>query len=235
MCGIAGFYNAKKNYLAERERYTDILEKMNVVQHHRGPDDCGVLLDAHIGLAHMRLAIIDLNTGRQPMSKTMDGRTWTIVYNGELYNTAELRGDLAVKGWTFETTSDTEVILVGMMEYGAEFVKRLNGIFAFAVYDPVHDRVTLFRDRCGVKPLFYTVQDGNLIFSSEIKGLFVFPSMKPYLDRRGLNEIFSIGPAKTYGVGVVSRRGGAASRTSAHGIAGRNIRGMLLEAGQPGS
>jgi len=202
MCGIAGFYNANKNYLTERERYTDILEKMNVAQHHRGPDDCGTLLDAHIGLAHTRLAIIDLNTGRQPMSKTMDGRTWTIVYNGELYNTAELRGDLAAKGWTFETTSDTEVILVGMMEYGSEFVKRLNGIFAFAVYDPVHDRATLFRDRCGVKPLFYTVQDGNLIFSSEIKGLFVFPGMKPRLDRRGLNEIFSIGPAKSYGVGV---------------------------------
>ena len=202
MCGIAGFYNAKENYLDERERYTDILEKMNAVQHHRGPDDCGVLLNAHVGLAHTRLAIIDLNTGRQPMSRTMDGRTWTIVYNGELYNTAELRGDLASEGWTFETTSDTEVILVGMMEHGAEFVKRLNGIFAFAVYNPILDRVTLFRDRCGVKPLFYAMQDGNLIFSSEIKGLFVFPGMKPCLDRRGLNEIFSIGPAKTYGVGV---------------------------------
>lgn len=202
MCGIAGFYQAKKNYLAERERYTEILERMNAVQHHRGPDDSGVLLDSHVGLAHSRLAIIDPEQGRQPMSRTLEGRTWTIVYNGELYNTAELRADLASRGWTFKTSCDTEVILVGVMEYGTEFVKRLNGIFAFAVYDPMHDRVTLFRDRCGVKPLFYALQDENLIFASEIKGLFVFPGMAPRLDRRGLNEIFSIGPAKTYGTGV---------------------------------
>jgi len=202
VCGIAGFYDPGKSHLAARTYYADILERMNAVQHHRGPDDSGILLDDHVGLAHTRLAIIDPDKGRQPMSRTVDGRTWTIVYNGELYNTAELRADLAARGWPFETSCDTEVILVGVMEYGAEFVKRLNGIFAFAVYDPTHDRVTLFRDRCGVKPLFYAVLDGELIFSSEIKGLFAFPGMVPRLNRRGLNEVFSIGPAKTYGVGV---------------------------------
>lgn len=202
MCGIAGFYDPEKSYLAAREHYTAILEKMNAVQHHRGPDDSGVLLEDHVGLAHTRLAIIDPDKGRQPMSRIMDGRKWTIIYNGELYNTAELRADLLARGWTFETTSDTEVILVGVMEYGVAFVKQLNGIFAFAVYDPVGDRVLLFRDRCGVKPLFYALRDGELIFSSEIKGLFAFPGVTPRLDQRGLNEIFSIGPAKTYGVGV---------------------------------
>ena len=202
MCGIAGFYSAERHYLSERERYTDLLRIMNAAQRHRGPDDSGIMLADHVGLAHTRLAIIDPDQGRQPMSRTMEGRTWTVVYNGELYNTAELRADLVAKGWTFYTNCDTEVILVGVMEYGAEFVKSLNGIFAFAVYDPIRDRVTLYRDRCGVKPLFYAVQNGELIFSSEIKGLFAFPGMVPRLGRRGLNEVFSIGPAKTYGVGV---------------------------------
>lgn len=106
------------------------------------------------------------------------------------------------KGWKFSTTSDTEVVLTGYMEYGPDFVKQMNGIFAFGIMDPVKDRLVLFRDRLGVKPLFYTCFQDQVIFSSEIKGLFAYPGITPKLDKRGLNEIFSIGPAKTYGCGV---------------------------------
>lgn len=202
MCGISGFYNPHKNYQEQKEYYGTILEAMAQVQRHRGPDDCGTYLSQHAGLSHARLSIIDLSTGHQPILKKAGNHTYGIVYNGELYNTAELKQDLLLKGWYFETTSDTEVILTGFIEYGPEFVTRLNGIFAFAITDPVHQSFYLFRDRAGVKPLFYTRKEGGLVFSSEIKGLFACPGIKPRLDWNGLNEIFSIGPAKTYGCGV---------------------------------
>lgn len=202
MCGIAGFYCAKKHYLKEPARYESILSSMASVQRHRGPDDEGIWLWEHAGLSHARLSIIDLAGGRQPMTKTDAGQTFAIVYNGELYNTGELRKELRDCGHTFLTSSDTEVILAGYMEYGPEFVKRLNGIFAFAILDPVKDSLFLFRDRSGVKPLFYTVRDGEVVFSSELKGIFAFPGMEPELDRRGLNEVFSVGPARTSGCGV---------------------------------
>ncbi len=202
MCGIAGFFNAKKDYLEQKAYYTKILEDMYTVQRHRGPDDCGTFLSASVGFSHARLSIIDLKTGHQPITRTVGNQTWAIVYNGELYNTDELRNGLIAKGWAFETTSDTEVILVSYMEYGAEFVKRLNGIFGFAIYDPIKNMLLLYRDRSGVKPLFYSVFDNEVVFSSEIKGLFSYPGIVPQLDREGLNEVFSIGPAKTYGKGV---------------------------------
>lgn len=202
MCGIAGFYHPAKNYTEESPRYNAILERMVTVQKHRGPDDSGVWLTNHAGLCHARLSVIDLTTGGQPMKKTQQGETFGIVYNGELYNTKELRTELENQGYPFSTTSDTEVILTGYMAFGADFVKRLNGIFAFAIMDPVKKRLCLFRDRAGVKPLFYTIRGEELVFASELKGLFAFPEVKPVLDRNGLNEIFSIGPARTSGCGV---------------------------------
>lgn len=202
MCGIAGFFNPKKNYTEQKSYYTKILEDMYSVQRHRGPDDCGTYLTEHVGLAHARLSIIDLKTGHQPITKTVANQTWAIVYNGELYNTQELRNGLLSKGWTFETNSDTEVILVSYMEYGADFVKQLNGIFAIAIYDPIKNMTLLYRDRSGIKPLFYSIMGDEVIFSSEIKGLFSYPGIVPQLDKEGLNEVFSIGPAKTYGKGV---------------------------------
>ncbi|KXL53432.1 asparagine synthetase 3 [Anaerotignum neopropionicum] len=202
MCGIAGFFNPKKDYQEQKAYYMKILEDMYTVQRHRGPDDCGTFLSSNVGLSHARLSIIDLEKGHQPMTRTVGNQTWAIVYNGELYNTHELRNDLLAKGWSFETTSDTEVILVSYMENGAEFVKQLNGIFAFGIYDPIKNMLLLYRDRSGVKPLFYSVFDNEVVFSSEIKGLFSYPSIVPRLDKEGLNEVFSIGPAKTYGKGV---------------------------------
>lgn len=202
MCGIAGFYHLKKDYREEKSRYEEILERMSAVQRHRGPDESGSWLFEHGGLSHARLSIIDLTNGQQPMKKTREGKTFGIVYNGEIYNTEELRKDLLERGHLFSTTSDTEVILTGYIEYGPDFVKRLNGIFAFAIMDPFREVLSLFRDRSGIKPLFYTVRDEEIIFSSELKGLFAYPGIKPVLDRKGLNEIFSIGPARTSGCGV---------------------------------
>lgn len=202
MCGIAGFYNPNRNYQKDNIQYQSILERMSATQRHRGPDDSGIWLFEHGGLSHARLSIIDLTNGRQPMKKTEAGKTFGIVYNGEIYNTEELRRDLAERGHSFSTTCDTEVILTGYMEYGLDFVKQLNGIFAFAILDPVREQISLFRDRAGVKPLFYTIRDGEIIFASELKGIFAYPGIQPVLDRKGLNEVFSIGPARTYGCGV---------------------------------
>ncbi|WMI81891.1 asparagine synthase (glutamine-hydrolyzing) [Anaerotignum sp. MB30-C6] len=202
MCGIAGFFNPKKNYTEQPAYYTKILEDMYSVQRHRGPDDCGTFLIENVGLAHTRLSIVDLETGHQPITRTVGNQTWAIVYNGELYNTQELRSNLLSKGWTFKTNSDTEVILVSYMEHGTDFVKQLNGIFAMAIFDPIKNMTLLYRDRSGVKPLFYSIQGDEVIFSSEIKSIFAYPGMVPQLDKEGLNEVFSIGPAKTYGKGV---------------------------------
>ncbi|WP_077611471.1 asparagine synthase (glutamine-hydrolyzing) [Clostridium sp. Marseille-P2415] len=202
MCGIAGFYNPNQDYQEDKFHYEDILERMSAIQRHRGPDDSGIWLFKHGGMSHARLSIIDLTNGRQPMKKTEAGNTFGIVYNGELYNTKELRRDLIERGHSFSTTSDTEVILTGYMEYGPDFVKQLNGIFAFAIMDPVRDRFCLFRDRSGIKPLFYTIRNEEIIFASELKGIFAYPDIKPVLDRKGLNEVFSIGPARTYGCGI---------------------------------
>lgn len=203
MCGIAGFYNPHDHYLKEKEHYESVLQAMAERLRHRGLDDAGRWLSEHGGLSHARLSIIDLAGGHQPMVKSGSGQTFAIVYNGELYNTDELRQELMAAGYSFQTSSDTEVILTGYMEYGPDFVKRLNGIFAFAIMDTALNRLCLFRDRAGVKPLFYTVRGEELIFSSELKGILAYPGVKAQLDRRGLNEVFSIGPARTYGCGVL--------------------------------
>ncbi len=202
MCGIGGFSDFTKDYTQNKEYHSGILDQIHRTLYHRGPDANGIWLTPHAGLAHARLSIIDLQNGSQPMLRTISGNTWAIVYNGELYNTKELRDQLISSGWTFETTSDTEVILVSYLEYGEDFVKQLNGIFAFAIWEPVRNKLLLYRDRSGIKPLFYTLQNDQLIFSSEIKGIFAHPAITPRLDREGLNEIFSIGPARTYGCGV---------------------------------
>ena len=202
MCGISGFCNFTKDYTDSPEAYSRILNHMQKVQAHRGPDDHGSFLSSHVGLSHARLSIIDLNGGHQPMTCTSQEYSCTIVYNGELYNTRELHKGLKGLGISFETASDTEVILRSYMEYGPDFVQRLNGIFAFAIWDPGNERLVLYRDRSGIKPLFYTIQEDELIFASEIKAILACPCIKACVDWQGLNEIFSIGPARTSGSGI---------------------------------
>lgn len=202
MCGISGFFTFSRDYTQYRSYYENILRKINQVQIHRGPDEQGLYLTPCVGLAHVRLSIIDLANGRQPLLHHENGYTFPIIYNGELYNTQELRDELMELGRTFETTSDTEVILQCFLEFGPEFVKKLNGIFAFAIYNPINRELYLYRDRSGIKPLFYTIFDQQIIFSSELKGILAYPGFQPILDKHGMNEIFSIGPAKSYGTGV---------------------------------
>lgn len=202
MCGIAGFYHPYKDYTKDRSRHEAMLTSMYQALRRRGMDEEGVWLDSYAGLTHTRLSVVDLITGRQPMTRSMEGHTWAIAYNGELYNTAELKHNLTHRGWEFKTASDTEVILTGYMEYGTEFIHQMNGIFAFAIADPIRRQLLLFRDRAGVKPLFYAVRDGEVLFASELKGLLVHPSVRPQVDHNGLCEIFGIGPARSQGCGV---------------------------------
>ncbi len=193
MCSISGFYHPFADYPAKEAEYQQILEHMTKTLHHRGPDDSGLLLSKRCGLAHTRLSIIDLKNGIQPMEHTVDGFSYQIAYNGEIYNLPVLKRELLRQGYIFRTTSDTEVLLLSFLEYGPDFVRRIDGIFSFAVYDSRHETVYLFRDPFGVKPLFYTFLDDTLIFSSEIKGLFCYPGVKARIDSNGLNEIFSLG------------------------------------------
>lgn len=202
MCGIAGFCNIRADYTKETSKWQGILTDMKKTLQHRGPDDEGDYLTAEIGLAHTRLSIIDLSRGHQPITREKFGCSYTIIYNGELYNTSELRENLIRMGYIFKTHTDTEVILVGYMAFGINFIKELNGIFAFAIWDDNGKTLILARDRLGVKPLFYTIKENTLIFSSEIKALFRYPGITPKLDANGLCEIFGLGPAKSYGLGV---------------------------------
>ena len=204
MCGIAGFFNGNENYTQGdgKGRWEKVLRNMNWKQRHRGPDEEGTFLCSHCGMGHVRLSIIDLLTGQQPMVRREGGYQWAISYNGEIYNMKTLKKELEEEGEHFLTESDTEVILAGYMRYGADFVKRLNGIFAFAIWDGKREKLLLFRDRAGVKPCFYMKYGETVIFSSEIKGIFCFPGVKPTVDKEGLCEVLGLGPAKTYGKGV---------------------------------
>jgi asparagine synthase (glutamine-hydrolyzing) len=205
MCGIAGFCRVGGEYTASAERAverTSILIKMREAIAHRGHDQTGEFLRPDVGLSHTRLSIRDLSRGAQPMVRYKNGAEYAIVYNGEVYNADELTRRLKEVGCSFETTSDTEVILQAYIVFGAECVEQLNGIFAFAIWDGAKHRLTLFRDRAGVKPLFYTVQNGELVFGSEIKAIFAHPEIKPKLNLDSFREIFGIGPARTPGCGV---------------------------------
>lgn len=202
MCSISGFYNEHADYERQPEPWYAILNGMNQVLKHRGPDEDGVWLCRFCGFAHTRLSIIDQKNGHQPMQASAFGRTCTILFNGEIYNMPTLRRELLAKGAHFTTQSDTEVILQGYLFEGASFVEQLNGIFSIALWDSYEQALYLFRDRLGVKPLFYTKYQDTLLFASELKGIFAYPGYEPVLDRDSLCEIFALGPASTYGSSV---------------------------------
>lgn len=202
MCGIAGFCDFEKNFLENEDFYKKTLINMREKISHRGQDTTGEYLEKNIGFSQTRLTIRDLKNGNQPIIRKAAGRECAIVYNGEIYNAEELKADLIKKGYVFETSTDTEVILYAYMEYGVISVNMLNGIFAYAIWDSAEGAVMLFRDRFGIKPLFYTVMGSTLIFGSEPKAVFEFPYFCPKLDENGLREILGIGPARTEGCGV---------------------------------
>lgn len=202
MCGIAGFYNPYENYTEKEAHCAALLNNMIASMKRRGPDDQGILVKQHAGLAHARLSIIDLLTGHQPLSAVSNGSKYHIVYNGELYNMPELKKNLLKRGVAFDTTSDTEVVLKMYISYGMDCLKLLNGIYSFALYDEGKDILYLVRDRFGVKPLYFSRQGDTVYFASQIDTLFTDHIMKPEIDNRSLNEIFTLGPSKTYGCGV---------------------------------
>lgn len=202
MCGIAGFFNPYDNYMNQREKWQKILIDMNKSQKHRGPDEDGILLSKTCGMAHVRLSIIDVSKGHQPMTCYENGEMCAVIHNGEIYNMNVLKSQLERRGVTFKTKSDTEVILKAYMTYGVSFVKKLNGIFSTVIWDEMRGKIYLFRDRLGVKPLFFASLDETLIFSSEIKGLFKYPGFRPVIDSDSMREVLGLGPAKTYGKGV---------------------------------
>ncbi len=202
MCSIAGMVNLKKNYLSYKGYNTLVVRDMAESMHHRGPDSYGEWVGEHAAFAHTRLAVIDPEGGKQPMSRTVEGYEFCITYNGELYNADDLKKDLISHGYSFQTTSDTEVLLYSYIHYGEKCAELLNGIYAFCIWDSMRQRVFACRDRFGVKPFFYTILGESVLFSSEIKGLLRHPSFNASVDKEGLQELFAISPARTQGIGV---------------------------------
>lgn len=187
MCGIAGQFVLTSDGLIDNE----LLSRMTACLSHRGPDDEGCYIDAerNVGLGHRRLSIIDLTTGHQPMSNETED-IW-IVYNGEIYNFMELKKELLNKGVRFRTTSDTEVIIALYQEQGERSFARLNGIFALALFDRRKNCVILARDHFGVKPLYYAVHNGRLLFASEIKAILQDVSVPRELDYEALHSFLT--------------------------------------------
>lgn len=202
MCGFAGFADFGPGLVQPPQLSLDLVRRMVRRIAHRGPDGQGAHLSQNCALAHARLAVIDPKNGQQPLSLPWQGRQATIAYNGELYNALELRRDLEALGFSFSTRCDTEVALAAYLAWGLDCPRRFNGIFALAVDDPAAGRAFLCRDPFGVKPLFYTLREGRLVFASEIKALFEYPGVRPVVGKEGLREIFGLGPARTPGCGV---------------------------------
>ncbi len=202
MCGICGYINYKDDFIGKEKRHTALLSKMTSSLTHRGPDSEGYWIGDSAAFGHRRLAVIDVERGAQPMKRTVCGHEFVIAYNGELYNTSDLRSELEKCGYEFSTSSDTEVLLYSYIHYGEKCAERLNGIYAFAIWDSMRQQVFLCRDRFGVKPLFYAVSGDAFVFASEIKTLFEYPGIEPALDRAGLCELFGMSPARTQGCGV---------------------------------
>lgn len=194
VCGIAGMLNMA----SDKCTVSSMLETMR----RRGPDDNGVYEDDSCCLLHSRLTVIDPVGGKQPMVRHHGGETYVLVYNGELYNTDEIRKKLINLGHVFDDHSDTAVVLHSYIQWGAECLQVFNGIYAFAVWESNKKRLFLARDRMGVKPLFYAQQGEGFIFASEIKTILAHPRIDARVDSQGIAEILLLGPGRTPGCGV---------------------------------
>ena len=194
MCGIAGMLSRN----IDMRNRGDIIENISSSLKMRGPDARGEFIKPYISLIHRRLSVIDPEKGAQPMHFGQ----YTIIYNGEIYNTEDIRHELQTLGYTFETHCDTEVILKAYHKWKEKSAEKLNGIFAYAVWDDKEKELFLCRDRIGVKPLYYAAKDGIFAFASRIKSLLLVPEITPEVDSEGLHEIFMLGPAKPIGKAV---------------------------------
>ena len=198
MCGIVGFVNYKKELPNKKEVLNNMLQTLQ----NRGPDEDGKYINTNVALGHKRLIVIDPEGGKQPMVQKYSLGEYVIVYNGQIYNTEELKKELLENNYEFYTHSDTEVLLKSYIHFGKDVVKKLNGIFAFAVWNTKTKELFLARDHFGIKPLFYTEFDQGLIFASELKAIFDYPNFEKIVDSQGISELFGIGPAHTPGTSV---------------------------------
>ena len=198
MCGIVGFVNFKKNV----DQYKNVLNNMTQKISNRGPDEQGLYLNKNVALGHKRLIVIDPEGGKQPMIEKYSYGEYVIVYNGQLYNTPELREILKENGFLFNTYSDTEVLLKSYIHYGDDVVKHLNGIFAFAIWNTKKQELFIARDHFGIKPFYYTLFNEGFIFASELKSIFEYPGIEKIIDKQGICELFGIGPAHTPGITI---------------------------------
>lgn len=196
MCGIAGMVGLKSD--------GQIRMKMLKSMAHRGPDGTGCYTNDDCSLLHSRLSVIDPAGGAQPMTLEWAGERYILVYNGELYNTDEIRKELDRCGHQFQSHSDTEVLIHAYAQWKETCTDRLNGIFAFAVWEERQGRLFIARDRIGVKPLFYKKQGEGFLFASEIKTILAYPTVKAVLDLEGASELLLLGPGRTPGSGIFS-------------------------------
>lgn len=198
MCGITGWIDWEEDLTGKRPIIENMTERLNP----RGPDTSGYWFSQRAAIGHRRLIVVDPEGGKQPMVKRVGANEYVLTYNGELYNTEDIRQELLKQGHVLSSYSDTEVVLVSYLEWGPACVEKFNGIYAFGIWNDQAESLFLARDRMGVKPLFYTQRGESFIFGSELKALLAHPKVPAIIDDEGLAEIFGLGPARTPGNGV---------------------------------
>lgn len=198
MCGFTGY----ANFIDKIHHSKSVIQQMNASLSKRGPDEDGYYYSDYVHLAHKRLIVIDPEGGKQPMLEHYSYGDYIICYNGQIYNTEELKNILIENGFEINTHSDTEILLKSYIHFGNSVVNYLNGIFAFAIFNTKKEELFIARDHFGVKPFFYTIQNNTFIFASEIKAIFKFPGVEKIIDSQGISELFGIGPSHTSGTTV---------------------------------
>lgn len=198
MCGFTGY----ANFIDKIHHSKSVIQQMNASLSKRGPDEDGYYYSDYVHFAHKRLIVIDPEGGKQPMIEHYSYGDYIICYNGQIYNTKELKNTLIENGFEINTHSDTEILLKSYIHFGNSVVNYLNGIFAFAIFNTKKEELFIARDHFGVKPFFYTIQNNTFIFASEIKAIFKFPGVEKIIDSQGISELFGIGPNHTSGTTV---------------------------------
>ena len=201
MCGIAGIIDYKNGHTPQSPVYKEMSSSMT----NRGPDDEGMYFSGAAFLSHKRLSVIDPLLSKQPMTKQYNGEVYTIVYNGELYNTNEIKESLFSQGFSFSTNGDTEVILTAYMAYGEKCLDLFNGIFAFSIWEEKSERLFFARDMMGVKPFFYSADDKFFIFASTVPAILSHDSISHSIDSESVSEIMLLGPGRTPGNAVFTQ------------------------------
>ena len=196
MCGLVGFP------FKDVSSFRNVLNNMNNEIAKRGPDEDGMYFEENVCLGHKRLIVIDPDGGKQPMIFRYQGNTYSLVYNGQIYNTKELKDELSENGFTFDGHSDTEVLLKGFSFWKYDIIHKLNGIFSFAIWNSKEKELFVARDHFGVKPFYYSIVDGTFVFASEVKALFKYPGITAKIDSEGISELFGLGPSHTPGHGI---------------------------------